>query len=719
MDPYSGFCSQTRTYHSLRPKILDLPPPSQPLSITEYVFSLLRRSSSSANSTISDSTFMINAATGHSLSYSDLLRQTNSLVISLKKHYSLSKGDVAFILSPHSLQIPILYFSLLSIGVIISPTNPDDSSSDITRQINLSKPVIVFTASRSSHKLINGASNLTTSRTVLIDSPEFLSLLTRYDDNKHDVINHRNDVVNQSDVAVFIYSSGTTGPKKGVQLTHRNLILRITANALAYHPTDHDHDLYSSQPRPTRPVSLTTRSLAGVFGLTVMMTAVSQEETLVLLETPELQKILEAVDKYKANYMPVSPSDIVALLKSDSTSKYDLSSLIFLCCGGAPLSKEVAERFRDKFPNVQILIRYGLTETGGETASTKGPVEVTRLDSVGRLSEFMEAKIVDPITGEALFPGQKGELWLCGPTIMKGYLGDDKATAETLDSEGWLKTGDLCNFDSQGFLFIVGRLKELIKYKAYQVPPAELEHLLLSNPEIVDAAVIPYPDEDVGQIPMAFVVRKLGSNITEAQVMEFTAKQGTSLSSSLLTPSKSPSSTFLDLLSIGVVVSPAIPDDSSSDITRKINLSKPVIVFTASQSSHKLINPTSNLVTRCTVLIDSPEFLSLLTRYDDNKYDVIKHGNDVVNQSDVAVIIYSSGTTGPGKAVQLTHRNLILRITANARAYLPTDDHHDLYYSQLRPTRPVSLTTRPLAAVFNSDDESCFAGGDSGFAEDT
>ncbi|KAK3220421.1 hypothetical protein Dsin_014391 [Dipteronia sinensis] len=202
MDPYSGFCLQTRTYHSLRPKILDLPPPSQPLSITEYVFSILRRSASSANSTVSDSTFMINAATGHRLAYSDLLRQTNSLAISLKKHYSLSKGDVAFILSPHSLQIPILYFSLHSIGIIISPTNPDDSSSDITRQINLNKAVIIFTTSQSSHKLINPTSNLINRRTVLINSPEFISLLTRYDDNKYDVIN---DVVNQSDVAVIIY----------------------------------------------------------------------------------------------------------------------------------------------------------------------------------------------------------------------------------------------------------------------------------------------------------------------------------------------------------------------------------------------------------------------------------------------------------------------------------------------------------------------------------
>ncbi|KAE9608561.1 putative AMP-dependent synthetase/ligase, AMP-binding enzyme domain-containing protein [Lupinus albus] len=153
---------------------------------------------------------------------------------------------------------------------------------------------------------------------------------------------------------------------------------------------------------------------------------------------------------------------------------------------------------------------YGLTESTGAAVNGIGAEEGKVHASAGRLSENMEAKIVDPLTGKALFPGQKGELWLRGPTIMKGYIGDDKATAEILDSEGWLKTD---------------RLKELIKYKAYQVPPAELEHILYTNPEIADVAVVPYPDEEAGQIPMAFVVRKPGSNITAAQVMEFVAKQ--------------------------------------------------------------------------------------------------------------------------------------------------------------------------------------------------
>lgn len=248
-------------------------------------------------------------------------------------------------------------------------------------------------------------------------------------------------------------------------------------------------------------------------------------ETLVLMARFDFEKMLAALEKYRITYMPVSPPLVVAMAKSELTEKYDLSSLEVLGCGGAPLGKEVAEHFRTRFPHVEIVQGYGLTETGGGVAATIGPEECERYGSVGRLVEFMEAEIVDPSTGEALPPGQQGELWLRGPTLMKGYVGDKEATAATFHPDGWLKTGDICYFDSDGFLYIVDRLKELIKYKGYQVPPTELERLLHSHPEIADAAVVPYPDEEAGQIPMAFVVRKGGSNITGHQVMDYVAKQ--------------------------------------------------------------------------------------------------------------------------------------------------------------------------------------------------
>lgn len=285
----------------------------------------------------------------------------------------------------------------------------------------------------------------------------------------------------------------------------------------------HNRSLNADNESPA--VSLFFLPLFHVFGFFMLIRAFALGECLVLMERFDFEKMLEAVEKYRVKYMPVSPPLVVAMTKSDLVAKYNLSSLQLLGSGGAALGKEASERFTARFPNVEIVQGYGMTETGGGATGMVGPDEAKRYGSGGRLAANMEAKIVDPGTGEALLPGQQGELWLQGPNIMKGYVGDNDATAATLNSEGWLKTGDLCYFDSDGFLYIVDRLKELIKYKAYQVPPAELENILHSIPGIADAAVIPYPDEEAGQIPMAYVVRSPGSHITESQIKDFVAKQ--------------------------------------------------------------------------------------------------------------------------------------------------------------------------------------------------
>lgn len=500
--PKSGFCPATKTFHSLRPPV-PFPPEHRPLSLAEYVISLLR---SAPDSPLETTNVLIDASSDYRLSYSQFLRQVQSLAASLQRITGLSKGDTAFILCPPSLKIPVIYFSLLSLGVTISPTNPLGSDSEVSHQIHLCKPAIAFASSKTAHKLPSLRLG-----TVLVDSLEFDSMMT-----ENGAGYGKRVEVSQSDPAAILYSSGTTGRVKGVLLTHRNLITLIAG----FH-----HNRLEKEEDAPRPVSLFTLPLFHVFGFFMLVRAVSLAETLVLMERFDFENMLKAAEKYRITYMPVSPPLVVALAKSELVGKYDLSSLQLLGSGGAPLGKEVSERFSARFPNVQMVQGYGLTESGGGAAGMADLDEAKRHGSVGRLMHDMEAKIVDPKTGEALPPGQQGELWLRGPTIMKGYVGDDEATAATLDQEGWLKTGDLCYFDSDGFLFIVDRLKELIKYKAYQVPPAELEHLLQSNPEIADAAVIPYPDEDAGQIPMAFVVRKPGSSITEAQVMEFIAKQ--------------------------------------------------------------------------------------------------------------------------------------------------------------------------------------------------
>ncbi|XP_039035693.1 4-coumarate--CoA ligase-like 9 [Hibiscus syriacus] len=504
VDPNTGFCPQNKTFHSLRPHV-PLPPPSQPLSLPSYALSLLRTSSSSG-----ETAFIVDATNDQTLSFSQFIPQIHSLAYSLKKNFSLSPNDVAFILSPPSFHVPLLYFALMALGIVVSPSNPLASESEIAHQVRISKPVIAFGTSKTSSKLPSLKHG-----TVLLDSPEFQSFLIQPNVN---AVIFDSVEVNQHDTAAILYSSGTTGRVKGVMLSHLNIIALIAG----YYHIPYTLQEAADEPHP---VSFFTVPFFHVFGFFMLVRAFALGETLVFSERFDFEGMLRAIEKYKVTFMPVSPPLVVAFVKLELTKKYDLSSLLLLGSGGAPLGKEVTERFKEKFPTVELIQGYGLTETAGGATRVIGPEEAARHGSVGRLGENMEAKIVDPETGEALPPEQRGELWLRGPTVMKGYVGDERATAQTLDSEGWLRTGDICYFDSEGFLYIVDRLKELIKYKAYQVPPAELEHLLLSHPEIADAAVIPYPDEEAGQIPMAYVVRNPGRSITKAQVIDFISKQ--------------------------------------------------------------------------------------------------------------------------------------------------------------------------------------------------
>jgi acyl-CoA synthetase (AMP-forming)/AMP-acid ligase II len=164
---------------------------------------------------------------------------------------------------------------------------------------------------------------------------------------------------------------------------------------------------------------------------------------------------------------------------------------------------------------------YGLTETSPVTHTHRDDPDEIRPGSIGHLISSTEAKIIDTNTGEALGPDQEGEVLIRGAQVMKGYLNNPEATEETIDSEGWLHTGDIGYVDDEGYFYIVDRVKELIKYKGYQVAPAELEAILLTHPLVADAAVIPSPDEEAGEIPKAFVVAR--GEASAEEIMAFVA----------------------------------------------------------------------------------------------------------------------------------------------------------------------------------------------------
>ncbi|XP_074582800.1 4-coumarate--CoA ligase-like 7 [Curcuma longa] len=494
----SGFHAPTRTFHSLRPS-LPLPPAERRLNVATYAFSLLPNSPLPANPAFVD------AATGDTVHFPELLSQIRSLSSSLLSRAGIARGHCVFFLAPTSLDIPPLYLALLSIGAVVSAGNPASTPREIAHLVSLSNPRVAFATSATAAKLPAGLD------TILLDSPRFRSFL---DGDGGEAV----EEVAQSDVAIVKFSSGTTGMIKAAAMSHRNMIANVAAV--------HSMRIPVAERRRDGPeATLLGMPLFLGVAYTFLLIQLALGETTVLIEGRSgVKEMVQAAERYRVNSLTVAPSVVVEMARWPEP--LELVALEYVTCGGAALAEAAAEQFMKRFPHVELRQSYGSSEAGMTTMMIDQE-ECRRLRSVGRLSPNVEAMLVDTTTGERLSVGQTGELWLRGPSIMLGYVGNEEANDATFDSSGWLKTGDLCYFDEDGFLFIVDRLKELIKCGGSQVPPAELEHLLQLLPGIAEAAVLPYPDEEAGQVPMAFVVLQPGTNLSEEEIMDFIAKQVT------------------------------------------------------------------------------------------------------------------------------------------------------------------------------------------------
>lgn len=312
------------------------------------------------------------------------------------------------------------------------------------------------------------------------------------------------------DVAALPYSSGTSGVPKGVMLTHRNLV----SNLLQMHPI-------TSVLGPGDHV-LGVLPFFHIYGMMVVMSGGLREGAcIVTLPRFDLEQALRVLQQYRIHMAYMVPPIVLAMAKHPVVANYDLSALRFVFSGAAPLGRELAEACQRRL-GVRVRQGYGLTETSPVTHVHPMGDEEEQLDSVGTCMANTECRIVDSEAGVDVPAGERGELWIRGPQVMKGYFNKPEATDACLTPDGWFKTGDVAIVDERGWFRIVDRVKELIKYKGLQVAPAELEALLLGHPAIADAAVIPVPDEEAGEVPKAFVVTR--SPLSADDVMAFVAE---------------------------------------------------------------------------------------------------------------------------------------------------------------------------------------------------
>ncbi|XP_008803610.2 4-coumarate--CoA ligase 2 [Phoenix dactylifera] len=432
----------------------------------------------------------------------------------------IKQGDVIMVLLQNCPEFVFAFMGASMLGAVTTAANPFFTASEIYKQFKASGAKLIITQSIYVDKLRNeNFPDLGDGLTVItVDAPPegcipFSEVLEADETAIPDI------TIDPEDPVALPYSSGTTGLPKGVILTHKSLISNVAQQVDGANP-----NLYLK----TDDVVLCVLPLFHIFSLnSVLLCSLRAGSAVMIMPKFEITTMLEGIQRHRVSVAMVVPPLVLALAKHPVVEKYDLSSIRIVLSGAAPLGKELEEALRTRVPQAVFGQGYGMTEAGPVLsmcpAFAKDPV-VAKSGSCGIVVRNAGLKVVDPETGFSLGRNQPGEICIRGPQIMKGYLNDPDATSSTIDVEGWLHTGDIGYVDDDDEVFIVDRVKELIKFKGFQVPPAELEGLLVSHPSIADAAVIPQKDEAAGEVPVAFVVRAKDTDLTEEAVKDFIAK---------------------------------------------------------------------------------------------------------------------------------------------------------------------------------------------------
>ena len=423
---------------------------------------------------------IIEGAGGEVTTYAELAARVDA-VAALLQSKGIGKGDVVGLVGPNSAGWAIAYHAILRAGAVVTPMYALLTPEEIERQ------------------MANSEAKL------LIDDPPAFVAQAEPGATPEAVD------VEPEDLAVLPYSSGTTGLMKGVLLTHRNLVANI-------------EQAWNSMPVNEEDVLVGLMPFFHIYGQTVVLNmGLAKGSTIVTMSRFDLDELLEIVEKHGVTWLHIAPPIVLAFATAPQIEGRDTSRLKMVISGAAPLDADLALRAEARI-GAPIRQGYGMTELSPVSHKSRlARVEETPPGSIGALVPNTEARLIDPETGADVAEGEEGEIWVRGPQVMRGYLNNDEATAETLVGDGWLRTGDVGRIDENGFFYIVDRLKELIKYKGHQVPPAELEAVLVSHPKVKEAGVIGMPMDDGGETPKAFVVAEEG--VDGEELMAYVAER--------------------------------------------------------------------------------------------------------------------------------------------------------------------------------------------------
>jgi acyl-CoA synthetase (AMP-forming)/AMP-acid ligase II len=453
-----------------------------------------------------DKPALIDGPSGRTLTYAQLAGGADRLAAGLAER-GFGKGDVFAIHSPNLPEYALAFHGIARAGGTITTVNPLYTVEELTFQLNDSGARYLLTIPMFLDVAKEAAAASKVEEVFVLGEGEgatpFASLLSSQGPAPE------LDIDPAEDILVMPYSSGTTGLPKGVMLTHRNLVANV-CQCEPPHKTDENDTLIGVLP------------FFHIYGMTVIMNiALRRGATVVTMPRFDLGDFLKILQDYKVTRAYLVPPIILALAKHPVVDDFDLSQLEVIMSGAAPLGSDLAGAASGRL-DCLVMQGYGLTETSPVTHMIPDEPGRDRGGSIGFPIPNTECKLVEPGSGKEVGVNETGELWIRGPQVMKGYLNNPDATKATVDQDGWLHTGDIGKVDDDGYFFIVDRLKELIKYKGFQVPPAELEAVLLSHPKVSDAAVIPIPDEEAGEVPRAYVVT--AGDVSAEDIMAFVAE---------------------------------------------------------------------------------------------------------------------------------------------------------------------------------------------------